>query len=208
MSKWMNRALSRRGALASVLALALFTGLAQPAFAAEREENFIRSLGSRAVDVLKDKNITPAQRQERFAAMFVENFDVPAIGMFVLGRFANRATDAQKAEYLRLFEGFIVRNYAQKLGQYSGETFAVRDSRVENNQSVVFSEIMRPSGPPVRVDWRLRDANGELKIVDVVIEGVSMSITHRSEFASVITNGGGNVDALINALRRQASRAP
>ena len=66
--------------------------------------------------------------------------------------------------------------------------------------------IESPNGSSIRVDWRVRLNDGEYKIVDVVIEGVSMVITHRSESASVIQHGGGRVQALIDALRQQAVR--
>ena len=65
------------------------------------------------------------------------------------------------------------------------------------------TEIVRPNGPPVRVDWRVRKNGETLKVVDVIAEGISMLITQRDEFAAVIQNSGGKVDALIDRLRRR-----
>ena len=56
-------------------------------------------------------------------------------------------------------------------------------------------------GEEVQVDWRVRNKGGSYKIVDVLVAGVSMSVTQRSDFASVIQRGGGNVDALIAELK-------
>lgn len=191
------------GLVVGLLAIGLFLS-PHKADAGPAEEKFIRDLGNTVVEVLRNKQITEPQREEQFRQLFLRNFDVREIGLFVLGRHNRTATEEQRAEYLRLFQDFIVRNYAQKLGQYSGESFSVRDSRTENGESVVYSVIERPSGPPVKLDWRVRDTGQGLRITDVVIEGVSMSVTHRAEFTSVISNGGGRIDALLTALKRRA----
>ncbi len=67
---------------------------------------------------------------------------------------------------------------------------------------MVSSEIVRPDGgEPFRVDWGLRENDGAFKIVDVKIEGISMTIAQREEFAAVITNNGNQIEALLEILR-------
>lgn len=167
---------------------------------------FIQDLGSEAIEVLSNGGLNADQREREFRRLFVKNFDVPRIGQFVLGRFWRTATESQRREYLQLFQDFVIKAYASRLQQYSGETLTVKDSRSENDgESVVHTIIESPAGgPPTRVDWRVRRDDGGFKIIDVVVEGVSMAITHRSEFASVIQNGGGRVDALLDALRKRS----
>ena len=76
--------------------------------------------------------------------------------------------------------------------------------RYHNRFTLVHSEIVDPSGkPPVRVDWRLLKPKDEFKIIDVVIEGVSMAITQRQEYASVIQRSGGKLEGLTNALSKR-----
>lgn len=195
-------------ALAAVLALGL--NLARPAAAASPEaaNGFIKTLGSEAISVLADKSKTQADREAAFRKLFVQSFDIDAISQFVLGRYWRTATEAQRVEYQKLFQSFIVSSYAAKLGQYSGERFIVRDARTEpDGDSVVPSQVERTDGgPPVRVEWRLKGPDNAPKIIDVIVEGVSMAVTHRSEFASVIQNNGGNVDALLNALKKRAGQ--
>src|SRR6185295_1139960 len=90
--------------------------------------------------------------------------------------------------------------YSARLSNYSGEQFQVKDEVPAGDDTMVNSQIVRPSGPPVRVEWRVRkQSDGSLKIV-VVVEGVSMTITQRSEFASVMQQGGGL--AALNARLR------
>jgi len=165
---------------------------------------FIRRLGGDAIHMLSDKSLDPSQRESEFRRLLTRGFDMDEISRFALGRFWRQASDAEKAEYRHLFEDYIVEAYATRLGQYSGQTFVVKEERpVEQGDVVVVSEIDQPNGPPIHVDWRCHMVGGAFKIVDVVVEGVSMAITQRQEFASVIQNGGGNVAVLIDQLRKK-----
>ena len=143
-----------------------------------------------------------AERETRFRALFRTKFDVERIGRFTLGKHVRRADEKQLAEFLRLFEDFIVVTYASRFSEYSGESFEIRSIRAEpGRDTLVLTEIMRPTGgPPYRVDWQVREREGILKIIDVKVEGVSMSVTQRAEFSSVIQRQGG-VDGLIEQLR-------
>ena len=75
------------------------------------------------------------------------------------------------------------------------------------SDSMVTTQIVRPNGPPVNVSWRVRKSGSDYKIIDVVVENVSMGVTQRQEFASVIEQNGGRVDGLIQALRQKVGRA-
>jgi phospholipid transport system substrate-binding protein len=178
-----------------------------PAAAAADPAAVITNLGNRALEVL-GKNATPAQRVARFHELFREDFDVPGIARFVLGRYWKDATPEQQAEFVRLFEDYIALVYSGQLAAYNGETLKVTGSRPEAAGAIVSSEIIRPTGsPPVKVEWHLTDRNGIYKINDVAVDGISMAVTQRSEFASVIQRNGGQVEGLITMLR-QKTRGP
>ena len=169
-------------------------------------DTFIRGLGSDAIRMLSNKSLDEAQRESEFRRILIKGFDVDHISRFVLGRFWRQATEGQRIEYRRLFEDYIVKAYAMRLGEYSGETFTVKDVRpAEDGDVVVYSEIDRPNGPPVRLEWRCHKTSDGYKIIDVVVEGVSMALTQRQEFASVIQNGGGNVSVLLDQLRKRTA---
>ena len=94
------------------------------------------------------------------------------------------------------------------MAEYSGETLRVTGSRPAPDGELVSSEIVRANGqPPARVEWLLTPQNGAYKISDVIVEGVSMAVTQRSEFASVIQRNGGQVEGLITALRQKTEGA-
>ena len=187
-------------------ALVLIAGAfipAIPATAAADPAALISNLGHRALEVL-GKNATQAQRVERFRELLREDFDVPGIARFVLGRYWNTATDEQRAEFLKLFEEYVALAYSTRLAEYTGETFKVTGSRPDADGAIVSSQIIRPAGAqPVKVDWRLIGRNGVYKISDVSVDGISMAVKQRSEFASVIQHNGGQVQGLIAMLRQK-----
>jgi phospholipid transport system substrate-binding protein len=197
----------RRNVLAAFASIAGALGAPAVVLAAADPAAVIKNLGNRALEVL-GKNATPAQRVARFHELFREEFDVPGIARFVLGRYWKTATPEQQEEFVKLFEDYIALVYSNQLAAYSGEMLKVTGSRTNAEGAVVASEIIRPSGaPPVKVDWHLTDRNGSYKISDVTVDGISMAVTQRSEFASVIQRSGGQVEGLIAQLRQKTAEA-
>ena len=170
--------------------------------AAEDARGFVSTLGTRAIEVL-GPGVPAAQRLTRFRELFHNDFDVPGIGRFVLGRYWNTASAQEQKEFLGLFQEYIVRAYSVRLGEYGGEPFRVTGSRPNGEETVVTSEIIRSNGSRVGVDWYLIHAAGGFKITDVYVGGVSMKVTQRDEFASVIQRNGGRVEALLAQLRQK-----
>jgi phospholipid transport system substrate-binding protein len=185
-----------------ILATILVVPAAQPAAAAESPKALVEMLGDKAIRSLTG-NVQREERESRFRTLLREGFDVPAIGRFTLGRYWRQASPAQQQEYLTLFEKFIVQAYAARFAEYSGEQFKVTGERADGDATVVQSEVAKPGAQPAKVDWRVAQTGGQPKIVDVVVEGVSMAVTQRSEFASVIQRNGGNVEGLLKALRQK-----
>jgi phospholipid transport system substrate-binding protein len=195
--------LRRSTLIAALMVLVGALAPAIPAAAAADPAAIISNLGSRALEVL-GKDATQSQRVARFRELLRQDFDVPGIGRFVLGRYWNQATEEQRAEFVKLFEDYIAMAYATRLAEYTGETFKVTGSRPDGDGAIVSSQILRPGGaPPVKVDWRLTGRNGAYKISDVSVDGISMAVTQRSEFASVIQHNGGQVQGLITMLRQR-----
>jgi len=175
-----------------------------PAAAAADPTALISNLGREALAVL-GKGTNESQRVARFRELLREDFDVPGIARFVLGRYWNTATEEQRAEFVKLFENYVALAYATRLAEYAGEQFKVTGSRPDGDGAIVSSQILRPAGAaPIKVDWRLIGRNGIYKISDVSVDGISMAVTQRSEFASVIQHSGGQLQGLIAMLREKA----
>jgi phospholipid transport system substrate-binding protein len=198
----MNRV--SRSFLGLVTAAAI-TALAVPAAMAASASDFIRTAGERTFQSLGDGSITDGERQRRFRTILTDTFDLPTIGQFVLGRYWRTSSESQRMEYLKLFEEFVVQAYSNRFKELGGKKFAVGLTQPVNEEdTLVQTEIAEEKGPPIRVNWRVR-SNGKdtFKVVDVQVEGVSMSITQRDEFAAVIRTNGGKVDGLLSALRKK-----
>jgi phospholipid transport system substrate-binding protein len=200
----MTRRSPAIGAL--ILVLGLLTA-APGAAVAQDARAFVATLGNQAIQVL-GPSVAPAQRVARFRELFREDFDIPGIGQFVLGRYWRTATPEQQQEFLRLFQEYIVQAYSSRLGEYGGEPFRVTGSRPAGEETVVTSEIDRKNGNSIQVDWYLINRGGRPKISDVYVGGVSMKVTQRDEFASVIQRNGGRVDALLAQLRQRTAATP
>jgi len=96
-----------------------------------------------------------------------------------------------------------------RFNAYAGQQLKVGSARPEgDNASVDQSQIALANSnqPPVRVDWRVTGHGNAYKISDVTVEGVSMALTQRQEFASVIQRGGGQLDALLKVLREKTGQ--
>ncbi|WP_247887142.1 ABC transporter substrate-binding protein [Azospirillum sp. SYSU D00513] len=211
MAATLPNMLTRRLFMTCAALLAVSSRVASPAFAQTAGQGagaFIERLGNQAIATFANKSTPKDQAQARFRELLNEGFDVPYIGRWVLGRYWNQATPQQQEEYLTLFERMVVDTYANRFVEYSGETFKVVNTRSAGEaDSMVTTQIVRPSGPPINVDWRVRQRGDSYKIIDVMVEGVSMGVTQRQEFASVIEQNGGRIDGLIRALRQRTARA-
>lgn len=172
--------------------------------AAEGAKNFISSMGDRGINFLGNTSMSAEAKKAEFRRLLNDSFDMNTIGRFSLGTHWKTATPAQQQEYQRLFNNMVVKVYAKRFSDYKGQKFEVRSARQEGGKdSIVTSFIVPNDGPQVQVDWRVRNKGGSYKVVDIIVEGVSMSQTQRSDFASVIQRGGGNVDVLLQHLRAQ-----
>jgi phospholipid transport system substrate-binding protein len=128
---------------------------------AQDPRDFVNSLGEQAVQVL-GPGVSAAQRLDRFRALFSTQFDVPAIGRFVLGRYWRTATPQEQQEFLALFQEYVARAYSARLGGFGGEPFRVIGAHPQGAETVVSSEIVLASGP-IGVDWYLTENGGRYK---------------------------------------------
>ena len=170
---------------------------------------FIQKLGEEALVSLTDKSTARSVRETRTRKLLNDYFDVNSIGRFALAAYWKSASEAQKAEYFSLFEKMIVDTYTTRFEEYSGQSFKVDGARDTDNKrdAIVSSRILQKDGPDVNIEWRVRSKDGGMKVIDVIVENISMSVTQRSDFAAVIQRGGGDVEALLKSLRSKKKNA-
>ena len=149
--------------------------------------DMVKALGDAAVTMLSNQQLSQPEKTRRFRHLLNQSFALRGIARFALGRYWRRSDFAQRRRYLVLFEDYIVNSYAARFGNYSGESFIVVDESIDQRGwATVKTRIQRPGGEPVEVIWHLRERLGAVRIVDVVVEGISMSLTQRSDFAAAV----------------------
>jgi len=201
--------LSRRVVLISGLALLAAAAPLAPSRAAGEESAVVSDFGDHMLQMLNNPQLSPAERQKQFGALLDKDFDFVSIGRFVLGRYWATATDQQKQEFAPVFRDYVVQSYSVRFGEFGGASFKVTGERPESPTSTIVSTtVMQKSNPtPAKVDWRVATDGGAPKITEVIVDGISMSLTHRQEFASLIEREGGGVTGLISQLKAKTNIA-
>ena len=167
-----------------------------------RAAQAVERLGQEAVAVLSDHSLNKEQRASYFHKILSRDLDIPVLAKFMLGRYWKRATVDQRAAYTEVFTAFILKTYSTRLGGAKVDAFhVVKANKAKNSKDIfVHTRVIRSDADPVQATWRIRPYGDEFRIVDLVVEGISMAITLRQEFASILRKGDG-VDGLIQKLK-------
>ncbi len=171
----------------------------------KRAEAFVNELGNDVVRILVNRKTKLSIRKEQFRKEIREHFDLPTIGRFIMARYWRRMNDDQRATYLRLFEDAVIENYASQFDNYSNERLKIVGSRHTKDKGIaVGSQITRAKGAPLNIQWKVFDTKRGLKVLDVIVNNVSMSITLRNEYISAM-NARGGINGLLDYLRDKIS---
>lgn len=193
--------------MAPVLTFALlfWGGMTAPARAGL--ETGARALVERMAETvmvqLTSPEISRDVRKDRMRAFVREYFHIQGIARWVLGRNWRKATADERDEYLKLYEELMIETYVDRFSGYNGETLMIDSVDVRDGKdAIVASTFLRPGAEkPIRVQWRIRDILGTYRVVDVIIEGISMGQTQRSEIASAIKGVDGDLARFLDGLR-------
>ena len=198
-----SRDLLRR--LLWISGFALFAVLA-PSFPVAAETDpaeFIDGLGNQTLQVIRGSS-SLHQKQTYFHQLLSQDFDLSGISRFVLGPYWRVTSEPERQEFQQLFEYRVMMTYGPRLADYRAEGLKVTGKRLDPSGLVVMSQIIRPQGAaPIPIDWRLNVCDGLYKVSDIVVEGVSMAATQRSEFAQMIQRNGGRVENLLATMRQE-----
>jgi phospholipid transport system substrate-binding protein len=166
---------------------------------------FIEKLGKQVVEKVSNTEITEIERYNNFKQLYLSSFDNYYISRFVLGRYWKTIDKGIQKQFVDSFNKYIVATYAPKFKGWEG-TFKAVDSLLENNYYNVKMDILNEDGPTLKMMWKMYlNKNKEFKILDVNIDGVSMLVTQRAEFLSVIKNHPNGVVGLIDAMNKKTS---
>ena len=164
---------------------------------------FVEKLGKQVVEKVSNTEITELERYNNFKKLYLSSFDNYYISRFVLGRYWKTIDKGVQKKFVDSFNNYIVATYAPKFKGWEG-TFKAVESLFENNYYNVKMDILNKDGPTLKMMWKMYlNKNKEFKILDVNIDGVSMLVTQRAEFLSVIKNHPNGVNGLIDAMNKK-----
>ena len=166
------------------------------------EKDFVSNFADSAIDILSDDDILEGEKNSKFTDLVMSAIDLNLISKFVLSKTWKNATDDQKERYIQAFKNYFINSYANKLDQYSGEQVEVVDAEEAGKYVIVNSFIYREGTDTLKINlkWRLLNKDGEIKIIDLNIEGISLIIAQREEFQSFLANNEGDLEKLIEKI--------
>ena len=192
--------ISRR-TLTFIAALAAATLLPlSGAMSGDHAGRFVQGLAERVTNMFSDGELTVERRDARFRNLLENGFDMNLIGRVALDGHWPDATAEQHGEYLALFSDYLIKSYGRWIKAYAaGQLEVVQSAPIDDRDTLVRPRISRTAGESENIDWRVRLSGEGMRVIDVIVDGVSMLNTQRSEFAAVIARDG--IDGLLETLR-------
>ena len=163
------------------------------------EERFVEKFADDAIMILGNEQISKNEKNDQFTNLVMSAIDLNLISQFVLSKTWKSATNDQKERYISAFKTYFINSYANKLDQYSDEKIIVNEAEEAGKYVIVDTNIIREGTDTLKINlkWRLLNQNGDIKIIDLNIEGISLVIAQREEFQSFLANNDGDLEALI-----------
>ncbi len=168
-------------------------------------KDFVQNIGDNVINIVTDIKLNTAAKESKLDEIFQKSVDIDWIAKFVVGRYWRESSDQEKSQYLTSYSKFLVNSYVPKFRQYTGQKLKILDSSEQDkNEYLVETEITDQDGKSYKVDYRLIMLNNnEYKIRDIIAEGVSLIITQRSDFSSILLREG--MTSLIDKLKEKNS---
>jgi phospholipid transport system substrate-binding protein len=163
----------------------------------------VQGVGTDVLEILRDPALTERTTLTRLEDVLEGPIDLELVARLILGRHWRTASEQQREQYLELFRAYALDNLASRIHLYEGQDFEITGAQVVSDRDAVVTTRIVGGQQPLTVNWRLREVNGNLVAIDVVVEGVSLIVSLRSEFDSVIERQG--LDGLLAQLRQRVS---
>lgn len=195
--------------LCGILIICLcFVGIMRQAHAdidKDKAVEMVENLTKEGIEKIINSNASPQEKNEIFRKLFSENLDLDFIGRYVLGRYWRTASASQKKEFINLYREFNVITWSKRFDEFKGKKFVFSGTSSASNPNQVFvnTKVPMDEGAPVSVKWRVYDHNNKLKIIDIIIENVSLAQTARNEYTAFIAKLPKGLEGLLENLREK-----
>ncbi len=199
----------RRGVLVGLAATALAAGSHQAGAIgagapAEPAERFVLELAARVLAVLRDPSLDERSKLARVDRLTAGAFDLDRTARIALGRHWKTAPEDQRREFAALFKEYVLTSYGRRFHQFADRMFRVTGTAPAGDDTIV-AGLVEGGATPIRLDWRLARSGEEWRVLDLMVEGVSLLVTFRNEFAAVIERHGGQLAGLLDELRQRVA---
>jgi phospholipid transport system substrate-binding protein len=170
--------------------------------------DFVQAISDEILLLLDDDSMTSDDYFKKIRHILNDNMDMNVIGRFLLGRYARTISDDDFSEYSEILQDYVVYVYGERLRSLNGIRISVEDSAPhKRNTYVVSTRVLYANGQaPSSLNWRLYHKNGEIRIVDIILENISMVSSQREEFTASIYQQGGDIKKFLNIFRAQVEK--
>lgn len=183
----------------------LFSANAKADVDVAKADAFVRKVTSEGIEEIINANVSQNVKDQRFEKLFNDALDLDFIGQFVLGRYWKIATPEQRKNFIKVYRELNIKTWSARFDEFKGKSFVFVGSTPSTSKNQIFinSTVAMDQGEPAKVVWRVKQSGETFKIVDIIIENVSLAITARNEYTAFIKNNGGNINALIADLQKK-----
>lgn len=170
---------------------------------AGKAEQFVKDVTQQGIEELINSDVSESERKARFTKLFNQDLDLDFIGKFVLGRYWRTATEKQRNEFIDVYRKLNIQTWSERFNEFKGKHFEFLGTEKSKSEDQIFvnTQVPMQEGEPASVKWRVKDTNGKMQIVDIIIENVSLAQTARSEYTSYIQKSPNGIDGLIADLK-------
>ena len=192
----------RRNILLGAGAMIIVPAFVSKAWAQNAAEDFVRGNIQAGFDILNDKSATPAERRDRFASFLLGLTDSRRVALFLLGRYADGASQDDLDAYVAAYQDYVLSIYQTYFQLYAGQTLRVISSRERApGDFIVTTNMVGQPNLAMEIDFRVRTDGAKPLLVDVAVAGVWLALAQRDQIQAVLAQNRGDIKALIAHLR-------
>ena len=200
--------MSKKTLLTLIAGLMLVCSNAKADVDVAKAESFIKEVTHEGIVEIINAKATQAEKDARFEKLFNSALDLKFIGKFVLGRYWRTATEEQQEEFIDIYRKLNVQTWSKRFDEFKGKEFIFKGTSPSSSKGQIFVNTIVPmnQAQPASVIWRVKQEGDTFKIVDIIIENVSLAITARNEYTAFIKKSPDGINGLIADLKKKISQ--
>ena len=187
----------------SIIALVFFITLT-PGRANEVKlaEAFVENLGSNIIQVVNEE-ITVSEKQRKLLELFQNNANTMTIARAALGSKWRTLSAVTRLDFANAFTDYLVKKYGKQFDEFRGASLVLERSVDAGKRGVlVNTRLIMPGTSPVSIKWQVWQKTDSFKLIDIIIEDISMLTMEREEIKNRLTVQKGSIQSLINDLQK------